>query len=400
MNTLLNDARILQEEIVANRRAIHKFAEVGFDLPHTYAYVFDKLIEYGYNPQKVGKMGITCLAGKPGATILLRADMDALPMMEESGESFAATNGNCHSCGHDCHTAMLLGAAKLLKERENELCGTVKFMFQPAEEIMGGALDMLENGILENPKVDMALGLHIITGNEISKSGRICCIHHCVATSGDAIKITVQGKDAHGSLPEKGVDAIHIAAHIILALEELTARELPMKQDSIVLVGRIVGGTTCNSVAGETTLEVSVRTNGPEERNFLLKRVEEIATGVAATFRGKAKVEHLYGAPPLVNPEPELLEIQSYLREMLPQEFVVDCPKMGGSEDFTMVSERVTSVFLQLGVGSIDEGYPCGPHQPAMRVDESALPVGVAAYTQCALRWLEEHQNEEPRFDR
>lgn len=393
MNQILTDAQSLHDEIITNRRTIHQFAEIGFDLPQTYAYIFNKLTEYGYQPKKVGKMGITCLAGKPGRTILLRADMDALPMAEESGESFAAVNGHCHSCGHDCHSAMLLGAAKLLKQRENELHGTVEFMFQPAEEIMGGAKDMLDNGILENPKVDMALGLHIITGNTFSKTGRICCIHHCVAVSGDAVKITVHGKDAHGSLPENGVDAIHIAAHIILALEELTARELPMEQDSIVLVGRIAGGTTCNSVAGEAVLEVSIRTNSPKEREFLLKRVEEIAVGVAATFRGCATVEHLYGVPPLVNPEPELQEFQSYLREMLPRESVADCPKMGGSEDFTMLAEKVPAVFLQLGVGSIEEGYTLGPHQPAMRVNESALPIGTAVYAQCAMRWLENHNS-------
>ncbi len=392
MDQIVEQAKALAPEIIADRRIIHGFAEVGFDLPQTYAYVFEKLTEYGYVPQKVGKMGITCLAGRPGPTILLRADMDALPMVEESGESFAAANDHCHSCGHDCHTAMLLGAAKLLKERESELQGTVKFMFQPAEELLSGANDMIDHGILENPRVDAALALHIMTGQEFSHSGDLCYIKGGVTNSGDAVRICVRGRDAHGSMPEKGVDAIHIAAHIVLALEELTARELPMRQESIVLVGRIEGGTTCNSVAGTAALEVSVRTDSAQHRSFLLKRVEEVAKSVAEAFRGQVEIESMYGGiPPLENDETLLEEFKSYLKEIVP-EAVRPMEKLGGGEDFAMVAQKVPSVFFSLGVGSFQEGYENGMHHPKMRVDESALPMGTAAYVQCALRWLEEHQ--------
>lgn len=391
MKDVLTDVKGLAEELVENRRTIHGFAEVGFDLPQTYAYVFEKLTEYGYRPERVGKMGITCLAGKPGPTILLRADMDALPMAEESGEPFAAVNGCCHSCGHDCHTAMLLAAAKLLKEREGELQGTVKFMFQPAEELLSGANDMIDGGILENPKVDAALAIHIMTGQTYSRSGGLFYVKGCVTNSGDAVRIRVRGRDAHGSMPEKGVDAIHIAAHIVLALEELTAHELPMKQDSIVLVGRIEGGTTCNSVAGTAALEVSIRTDSAQHRSFLLKRVEEVAKSVAATFRGEAEVEPMYGGiPPLENDGELLKEMVSYLEEILPQD-VQEVEKLGGGEDFAMVAQWVPSVYFNLGVGSLQEGHENGMHHPKMRVDEKALPVGAAAYVQCALRWLEEH---------
>lgn len=391
MKTFLDQAREIQDEIIANRRFIHSCAEWGFDLPRTYAYVVEQLESYGYHPEKTGKMGIVCTAGRPGPTILLRADMDALPMAEETGASYAATNGYCHSCGHDCHTAMLLGAAKLLKSREGELAGTVKFMFQPAEEQLAGALDMIEHGVLENPRVDAALAFHITVGLEAARSGRVCCVHHCAKCSGDAVRILVEGKDAHGAQPELGVDAIHIAAHIILALEGLKAREVPIGQESVVLVGRIEGGTTCNTMAGQAILDLSIRATGPEERAFLLRRTEEIARGVAATFRGAVRIEHQYGAPALVNNEELLQEFQRYLREMLPAEQVVDCEKLGGTEDFTMLAEKVPSVFLELGVGSPDEGYPYSIHQPAMQVDESALATGAAAYAQCALRWLEAH---------
>ncbi len=391
MKDFLNAARQIGDEIVANRRTIHTYAEVGFDLPQTHAFVMEKLKEYGYEPKPLGRMGIVCTIGRPGKTIMLRADMDALPMGEESGESFAAVNGNCHSCGHDCHTAMLLGAAKLLREREEELPGTVKFMFQPAEELLSGAKDMIDSGVLENPKVDVALALHVMMGFEDSETGSVRCTRGSVTNSGDAVRVTVRGKDAHGSRPELGVDAIHIAAQIVLALEALEACEIPTAEDSIVLVGRIEGGTSCNSVAGEAVLEISIRTTGPKERAFLLRRVEEISKGVAATFRGEAVVEHMYGSPALINNDDMLDACISYLGELLPQEAIVKSGKLGGGEDFTMVAEQVPSVFLTLGAGSPREGYEVFVHNPATRINETALPVGTAVYAHCALRWLQEH---------
>lgn len=391
MNGILEQAQCIKDEIVQNRRMIHGFAELGFDLPRTRSFVRDKLREYGYAPAEVGKGGIVVTVGQPGPTILLRADMDALPMGEESGEPFAAKNGNCHSCGHDCHTAMLLGAAKLLKAHERELPGTVKLMFEPAEELLAGARDMMEHGLLESPKVDAALALHILVGQEASRTGNICYVRGCVTNSGDAIRIVVHGKDGHGSRPELAVDAIHIAAHIVLALEELVAREIPTAEDTVVLVGKIEGGTTCNSVGGTAVLEVSVRTTGHTERAFLRKRVQEIAQGIAATFRGSVEVEHQYGVPPLINDNDLLDAYVRYLSELLPDVSLINTPKTGGSEDFTMVAEHVPSVFLSLGVGSPQDGYDQFLHHPAMRVDENALPVGVAAYVQCAVRWLEEH---------
>lgn len=391
MKDFLNAAKQLNDHILLDRRTIHSYAEVGFDLPQTKAYVIKCLNEMGYETKSVGKAGVVCTAGKPGKTILLRADMDALPMPDESGLPFAATNGHCHSCGHDCHTAMLLGAAKLLKERESELPGTVKFMFQPAEELLSGARDMVEAGVLENPKVDVALALHVMVGMEDSQSGKIRCIRSGVTSSGDAVFIKVKGKDAHGSHPELGVDALHIASYILQALDELTAREIPTQEDSIVLVGRMEGGTTCNSIPGEATLEISIRTPGPKERGFLLKRIEEIAKGVALTFRGEVEVVPQYSSPALVNDDTLLDNCVSYLGEMLSSEDIVFVGKMGGGEDFTMVAEQVPSLFLTVGAGSLDEGYQLSLHNPATMINEDALHVGTATYAHCALRWLEEH---------
>ena len=380
----------LKKEIIDNRRELHKRAEIGFDLPETRAYVAKKLREYGYEPVELGG-GITCTVGAGEKTILLRADMDALPMKEESGLDYACETGNCHSCGHDCHTAMLLGAAKALKEMEGELKGTVKFMFQPAEELLGGAAAMIEAGLLENPKVDAAFGLHVAAGLEDSYSGTVRCTHGTMNRSGDAIKVTVTGRDAHGSTPERGIDANSIAARIVLALEELVAKEIPSKEDSVVLVGKSAGGTTCNSVAGNAVLEISVRTEGHEERAFLKRRVKEIAQGIAAVYRGSAEVEYQYGMPPLVNHEDMMNEFIGYMNEFLPEGSVREVPGQGGCEDFTMVCERVPAIFLMLGAGDKGSGYEYSMHHPSMRVDENALPVGTEVYVNCAVRWLEEH---------
>nr|WP_312578754.1 M20 family metallopeptidase [Sedimentibacter sp.] len=388
LNEYYEKALKISDEIIKNRRILHNYAEVGFELPKTISYVKEKLKEYGLNPKMVGRGGITCTVGSPGRTILLRADMDALPMKEETKLDFAATNGNCHSCGHDCHTAMLLGAAKLLKENEHNLNGTVKFMFQPAEEILAGAKDMIESGILENPTVDAAVGMHISVGNEQSHTGTVSYANGTALFSGDAIKITVKGKNAHGSTPEKGVDAINIAAHIIISLQEIISREIPCQDKSVVIVGKIQGGDTVNTLAGNAVLEVSVRATTEEKREYLKKRVKEISENVTRTFRGEAIIEFVYGIGPLYN-NPELSkEIAGYCKEILGDNKVMEIDPAAGSEDFTAIASLVPSVMLNLGVGSIKEGYVYSMHNPGMLVDEKVLFKGTSLYAHCADQYL------------
>lgn len=387
-NEYYEKALKISDEIIENRRKLHNFAEIGFELPKTISYVQEKLKEYGLIPEMIGKGGITCTVGRPGRTILLRADMDALPMSEETKLDFAATNGNCHSCGHDCHTAMLLGAAKLLKENEQKLNGTVKFMFQPAEEILAGAKDMIESGILESPKVDAAIGMHVFVGNEQSHTGTISYANGTALFSGDAIKITIKGKNAHGSTPEKGIDAINIAAHIIISLQEIISREIPCQDKSVVIVGKMQGGDTVNTLAGNAVLEVSVRATTEEKRVYLKKRIKEISENVAHTFRGEAVVEFLYGIGPLYN-NPELSEeIAGYCKEILGDDKVIEIAPAAGSEDFTAVASLVPSVMLNLGVGSIKEGYLYSMHNPCMIVDEKVLFIGTSLYAHCAEQYL------------
>ncbi|NLU08632.1 MAG: amidohydrolase [Clostridiales bacterium] len=391
MNKYYKKALSISKELVANRRTLHNYAETGFDLPRTTTFVMKKLNEYGLSPFPVGKSGICCILGNQGKTILLRADMDALPMKENTGLDFAAANGNCHSCGHDCHTAMLLGAAKLLKQNEDKLKGTVKFMFQPAEELLAGANDMIAAGILKNPTVDAAMGMHIKVGYEKSDVGSITYAKGTALYSGDAVRITVKGKNAHGSTPEKGVDAINIAAHIVIALQEIISREIPCSQHSVVIIGKIQGGDTVNTLAGNAVIEASIRATTNENRAFLKKRIEEISKNVAVTFRGEAIVEFVYGIGPLYNDPALSKEIADYCREILASEKVREIPTACGTEDFTSIAECVPSVMINIGAGSIKDGHIYSMHNPKMTVNEKVLPLGTAIYAHCAAQYLENH---------
>ena len=333
---LLDQAKALEGEIVSNRRTVHGYAELGFDIPQTFRFVMERLTEYGCSPYPVGKAGICCDLGQEnGPTILLRADMDALPMEERSRLPFASTNGNAHTCGHDVHTAMLLGAAKLLKSREKELQGRVRLMFQPAEELLAGAVDMIEAGVLTG--VDAAIGLHIAVGTDYSRTGMLLCPEGVGCNSGDAYTILIQGKSAHGSTPEKGVDAILIAARIIEAFQTLVSREVEMDEPCVLLVGTIEGGTSSNSVAESAKLGVSLRTGNAAVRERMKRRIVEVAQGVAATYRGSVEVRHEFGSPPLENDKAMREFARETLRNAFGEEWVGVQPKVGG-EDFAHVS--------------------------------------------------------------
>lgn len=389
MSELLGQALAIKKEIIENRRTVHQFAEIEFDLPQTTAFVMQQLTSYGLHPEIKGKSGVTCTLGQGTKTILLRADMDALPIAETSDLPFAANNGNSHSCGHDTHTAMLLGAAKLLKDREESLPGKVKLMFQPAEEILAGASAMIDDGILENPKVDAALAIHIMTGIEEADSGNIYCKESTIAYSADAIRISVTGLEAHGTMPYKGIDAITIAAHITIALQNIVSKEIAVRDQAVVMVGKITGGTAVNILAGTAVLDVSTRAVSEETRAFLKTRIVEISQNIAKTFRGEAKVEFLYGMPPLVNDTALCGELKAYCTELLGESKVKEMPYFNGSEDFCRISEQIPAMLMTLGVGSVQEGYERGIHHPSMRINEDVLPTGSAVYAHCAVRWLE-----------
>lgn len=398
MEQIILEAKALQEELVKHRRWLHQHPEVGFDLPQTKEYVCQQLSDMGYTPEDCGKAGIVALVGgrKPGKTFLLRADMDALPIPEESGVEFASQSGNMHACGHDMHTAMLLGAAKILKAHENELCGTVKLMFQPGEEIFEGAKDMISGGVLENPTVDGALMIHVTVGVPLPSGTVIVCAPGVSAPAADYFTIKVQGKGCHGSAPHKGVDALTAAAHILIALQEIQARELPASEEVVLTVGTLHGGTASNVIADSAELGGTIRTYDENTRTFLKERMKEISESVARAYRAAATVEFGSGCPTLVNDAQLAQKAINSLSDKLGAQRVLSAAELGGargggSEDFAYVSHRVPALMLALAAGAPEEGFSYPLHHPKVKLDEEALSFGAAAFAAVAMDWLNDH---------
>ena len=378
----------LKEELVGHRRWLHQNPELGFDLPRTTAFVMEKLREYGYEPRVVGRAGIICTVGKGGGTILLRGDMDALPMEEETGLPFASENGCMHACGHDFHTAALLGAAKVLKEREDELKGTVKLLFQPAEEIMAGAEDVFRAGVLEDPHVDAALALHVVhapLGTAGYTPGYAC-------GSSDVFTVTVHGKGGHGAAPQHNIDPINVAAHIILALQTINSREINPNELIVLTVCSIHGGTAANVTPCDAVFKGTIRTMNMDVKEFARRRFTEICQDVCRTFRATCDIEFVGdGIPPMANDDVLCAEVARYIDDMLGEGTSYHIERMTGSEDFSVLSHHVPCALYWFGTGSEEEGYAYGVHDPRVTFNEDALPMMAAVYAESAICWLSEH---------
>ena len=321
----------------------------------------------------------------------LRADMDALPIQEESGLPFASsTDGKAHCCGHDLHTAMLLGAAKLLKERESELTGTVKLLFQPGEENMKGAKAMIRQGILESPHVDAAMAIHV---NSVVPTGKLLVFTGPACASSDLFTIKIKGRGGHGSTPNKTIDPLNVAAHILISLQELQARELKAGETGVLTIGSIQGGDTFNVIPSEAVMKGTIRTYSSEVQELLIRRMKEICDATAMAFRAEAEVifDPNY-AIPLVSDAQVAADARSYLADLFPQDQIKDIRKsFPGSEDFAFISEKVPSVFIVLGANVVP-GTPYGQHHPKVVFHEDCLPIGAAAHAQIAMEWLKHHQ--------
>lgn len=381
----------LQDETIAHRRFFHTNAEVGLNMPKAQAYVMQVLTQYGLEPRECGH-GVTATVGTGGKCILLRADMDALPMSEESGEPFACPTGaQAHACGHDFHAAMLLTAAKLLKERESELKGTVKFMFQTAEETFEGARDMIAHGILQDPPVDAALAFHVTAGRMpiglymYNSTGTLMA-------SVDGFRITVRGKGGHGAYPNTAIDPINIGVHVFLALQALIAREADPDKMCVMTVGSFQAGTTANIIPETAVLQGTIRTKDKASRALLVRRMREVAEGTAQVYGGSAQVEMLSQVPPLICDPGLTEEVAGYIADMgIPNARSHPGITASASEDFAVIASEVPSTFLYLSAGFLDERGAYPAHNPKVRFNEDVCPVGAACYAHCAAKWLEEH---------
>ena len=396
---ILQEAKALQEEIKSHRLWLHTHAETGFDLTETKPYVKSTLTEMGYTVQECGKAGLVTTVGKPGGKVLLlRADMDALPIAEEADVDFACKNGRMHACGHDMHTAMLLGAAKLLKAHESELGGTVKLMFQPAEEIFEGSKDMIASGVLENPRPDAALMIHVAAGMPLPAGTVVVSAPGVSAPAADYFTIRVHGKGCHGSAPQNGIDPLTAAAHILIALQEIHARELSASDEAVLTIGTFHAGEAGNVIPDTATMGGTIRTYDEKTRAYLKERMTAIAQSIAEAFRASAEVSFGSGCPTLVNDKDLSEKVTGYLKDLLGANRAFTTAELnggkpargGGSEDFAYVSHEVPSLMLALAAGEPSKGYVYPQHHPKVKFDESVLSTGAAVFVDCAINYLRE----------
>lgn len=390
----MEQAQLLKSELIEYRRTIHENPEVGTSLPATKKYVMDKLREFGYEPEEICESGIvaTIKGPKPGKTFLLRSDMDALPIEEATGCSFASKNGAMHACGHDMHSAMLLGAAKLLKQNQDLIEGTVKLVFQPDEEGFTGAKKMIKAGVLKNPDVDAAMAMHVNSG---TPSNLIVCGLGTSIGGCNRFRIVVKGTGCHGALPETGVDPINIAAHIFLAIQEITTREIPATKPAVVTIGKFAGGDAPNIIPTEVVMEGTIRTLEKELGEQIFNRMKDIVSSTAKMFRGEAELIELSSVPPLVNDKELATEITGYVKDILGEQGVYLAEGGGmGSEDFASYSYEVPSLYLILGAGTKNENPEFGEpmHNKKVVFNEDILPTGAAIHAYSAIMYLKNHK--------
>lgn len=386
-------ALALENELIENRRFFHKTAEVGLHMPKATAYIMEKLTEYGLSPELCGE-GVIATVGQSKNVILLRADMDALPMPEESGLEFACPAGNRgHCCGHDLHAAMLLTAAKMLKENETQLNGTVKLMFQPAEETFEGAANMIAHGALEKPKPDVALAFHVNSGKVLPGTFIYDTSGEAVLFSMDGFQITVHGRGAHGAFPHMAVDPINIGVHIHLALQELIAREAAPTHACVLTVGQFTAGSAPNIIPESATLRGTIRTDNADVRALLVRRVREVSEKIAEAYGGTATVEMTSGIPALLCDTTLSAEMANYIRELpIPNLASHSGASTTASEDFSLISDQIPSTYIYLSAGFQDERGDAPAHNPKVQFNEDVLPIGAACMAQCASQWLKNHK--------
>lgn len=391
--SLPSDLRETAEEIgpgvVADRRDIHLHPELGYEEKRTAALVAARLRDLGLSVRTgVGGTGVVGIlrGGKPGKTVLLRADMDALPIQEENQTDYASQNpGVMHACGHDAHTSILLGVARLLADRRADIPGTVKLMFQPAEEGGAGARKMIDDGVLENPAVDAAFGLHVDAERYV---GQLSVRPGLSSASSDRFTIVVRGRGGHAARPHRSVDPIVVGAQIVTALQTLVSREVSPIEPAVVTVGSMSAGTTFNVIPDTATIKGTVRAYNEEIRALVQERVGELARGIAGAMRATAEVEYRVGYPVLAN-DPEKVDlVKGALGELLGTNAVLDRDPSMGAEDFAFVLQRVPGAFMYLGVRHQSWKTPRSVHTATFDLDESALPVGVAAMSAAALKFL------------
>ncbi|NMC56059.1 MAG: amidohydrolase [Eubacteriaceae bacterium] len=389
----MEESKKIQHEIVKWRRQLHTMPEVGIDLTETTAFITAKLEDMGIEYEdNVGICGIVGLikGEKSGKVIALRSDMDGLPITEETDLEFASSNGNMHACGHDAHIAMLLGAAKILNENRDLINGTIKLIFQPDEEGSSGAKLMIKDGVMENPKVDGFLGLHIGSIFEQIGPGQIGISYGKVMASFDKFNLKIIGSGCHGAMPHIGIDPIVIAGQIINALQTIVSREINPTHPCVVTIGKINGGTAYNIIPEFVEIEGTFRALNQTEREIIAARIEEIAAGITKAMRGSYDFNITWGAPPVINNSEFTAEFVKSAKKLIGNENIIQItePTMGG-EDVAYYLSEVPGTFFFLGGVNEEKGPVYPHHNSGFMLDEDVFYIGTALLAQGAIDWLE-----------
>ncbi|MBE6681198.1 MAG: amidohydrolase [Ruminococcaceae bacterium] len=392
INTILRNSKELSQKLIEHRRFLHQNAEVGFDTIKTSKYIYDTLCTLGVECRFLGKNAVVgdIKGEKNGKTVLLRADIDALPITEQTGLSYACKLGNMHACGHDMHAAMLLGAAELLQSVKHDFCGNIRLLFQPAEEILSGAEMTIKNGVLDG--VDYAMTLHVMTASDIATGSILLSYDSPSAPSADFFEMKITGKGCHGSSPSIGIDPITCACRIVSDLQHIKAYELGIHDKAVLTFGQISGGNSANAIPDEVTLRGTLRCFDENTRAFYKQRFEEISQCIAKAFRCKCKIKYTSGCPSLINNQQLLARTAHNMTELLGEENVIKIKdtksKIQGSEDFAYISQAVPSVSVAIAAGSIKDGFTLPLHNPKVTFDERALEVGCKVFAYNAIKLL------------
>lgn len=391
------DVRNLAHDVAADvvkwRRDLHQIPEVGQYLPQTSKYVCSQLddmgVEYETGVGLESAIVATVKGNRKGRCIALRADMDGLPVKEETRLSFASVNGNMHACGHDAHTSIMLGAVKVLNQLNDQFGGTVKFLFQPAEEISAGAQPMIEGGALDG--ADAIVGMHVGHISDEVAGGNVLFSTGSMMACLDRFTMKVKGIGSHGAYPHNSRDPVVMAAHIITSLQEIISRELDPVDPGVITIGMVQGGSTYNVIPGEVYLEGTARAVNQKTREYLAGRIGEIGENIAKGFRGSTEYEYFYGAPPLVNDEKFTLKVFESAGKAIGSDKVhlINKPVMGG-EDFAYYLEKIPGTFIFLSTPLAVGGTVYPHHNSRFALGEEYFESGVAILVQSALDFLNE----------
>lgn len=388
----LNEANKIKDQLITWRRDFHSHPELDYELFRTNEKIKAFLEGEGIEYTIVAKTGICAIikGAKSGKTIALRGDMDALPLQDEKKCEYASkVNGKMHACGHDAHTTILMGAAKLLNAVKSELSGNIKLFFEPAEETTGGARLMIAEGVLENPKVDAVIGLHV---DEAIEAGQIGVKKDVVNAASNPFTIKVKGKGGHGAHPDTTVDPVVISCNVVNALQTIISRELPPVDPGVITIGYIHGGTAQNIIPEEVKIGGIIRTMKTEHRAYVKKRLREITEGIVSAMRGSCEITIEESYPCLYNDDEILNVVKGSAEEVIGKDNIniLQNPSMG-VESFAYFSLERPSAFYYLGCRNEARGIVNPAHGSLFDVDEACIPIGVAIQCTAAVNYLQKN---------